>query len=125
MFDNDYFTEAELSCRCCGKNNFKDKTLRRLVRVRELYGNPMIVNSGYRCPAQNTRLNATMTHATGQAVDVSVALSGAHKLLNIALEEGFTGIGVKQKGSIKKRFIHLDDLDSIPGKCIRPTVWSY
>ncbi|WP_143729166.1 D-Ala-D-Ala carboxypeptidase family metallohydrolase [Microbulbifer sp. GL-2] len=125
MFQNDYFIESELACRCCGKNHFKDETLRRLIRVRERYGKPMIINSGYRCPAHNARLNATMTHATGQAVDISVAVSGAHKLMKIALEEGFTGIGVKQKGPIKRRFIHLDDLDSISGERARPTVWSY
>lgn len=66
-----------------------------------------------------------MTHTTGQAVDISVALGRSHQLLKIALEEGFTGIGVKQKGSIAKRFIHLDDLEPIPGERTRPTVWSY
>ncbi|WP_444901325.1 D-Ala-D-Ala carboxypeptidase family metallohydrolase [Microbulbifer sp. SSSA007] len=125
MFKNDYFTESELACRCCGKNHFKDETLRRLIQVRERYGKSMIVNSGYRCPAHNARLNATMTHTTGQAVDISVAVDRAHELMKVALEEGFSGIGVKQKGPIKKRFIHLDDLDSIPGERVRPTVWSY
>ncbi|WHI52966.1 D-Ala-D-Ala carboxypeptidase family metallohydrolase [Microbulbifer sp. MLAF003] len=125
MFKNDYFTESELACRCCGKNHFKDETLRRLIRVRGRYGRPMIINSGYRCPAHNARLNATITHTTGQAVDVSVAVDRAHELMKVALEEGFSGIGVKQKGPIKKRFIHLDDLDSIPGERVRPTVWSY
>ncbi|WP_020413141.1 D-Ala-D-Ala carboxypeptidase family metallohydrolase [Microbulbifer variabilis] len=125
MFNNDYFTGLELACQCCGKYHFEDETLRRLIRVRERLGKPMIISSGYRCPAHNKRINATMTHATGQAVDVSVAASGAHKLMKIALEEGFTGIGVKQKGPIKRRFIHLDDLDSIPGERARPTVWSY
>ncbi|WP_444901392.1 D-Ala-D-Ala carboxypeptidase family metallohydrolase [Microbulbifer sp. SSSA007] len=125
MFKNDYFTESELACRCCGKNHFKDETLRRLIRVRGRYGRPMIINSGYRCPTHNARLNATITHTTGQAVDVSVAVDRAHELMKVALEEGFSGIGVKQKGPIKKRFIHLDDLDSIPGERVRPTVWSY
>ncbi|WP_444900493.1 D-Ala-D-Ala carboxypeptidase family metallohydrolase [Microbulbifer sp. VAAC004] len=125
MFQNDHFKESELACRCCGKNHFKDETLKRLIRVRERFGKPMVINSGYRCPAHNKRLNATMTHATGQAVDISVAVGRAHELMKVALEEGFSGIGVKQKGPIKKRFIHLDDLDSIPGERARPTVWSY
>ncbi|USD19982.1 D-Ala-D-Ala carboxypeptidase family metallohydrolase [Microbulbifer variabilis] len=125
MLQNDYFSESELACRCCGKNHFKDETLKRLIRVRERFGKPMVINSGYRCPAHNKRLNATMTHATGQAVDISVAVGRAHELMKVALEEGFSGIGVKQKGPIKKRFIHLDDLDSIPGERARPTVWSY
>lgn len=125
MFQNDYFTESELACRCCGKNHFKDETLKRLIKVREHYGKPMVINSGYRCPAHNARLNATMTHATGQAVDVQVAVGRAYRLIQIAQEEGFTGIGVKQKGAFKSRFLHLDDLESVPIKCTRPTIWSY
>ncbi|WP_444919098.1 D-Ala-D-Ala carboxypeptidase family metallohydrolase [Microbulbifer sp. JMSA003] len=125
MFHNDYFTESELACRCCGKNQFKDETLQRLIRVRESFGRPMVINSGYRCPAHNAQLKATMTHATGQAVDVQVALGRAHRLIRIALEEGFTGIGVKQKGAIGRRFLHLDDLESIPGERTRPTIWNY
>ncbi|WKD48938.1 hypothetical protein [Microbulbifer spongiae] len=66
-----------------------------------------------------------MTHTTGQAVDVSVTGGRAYELLGIPTEEGFTGIGVKQHGPHKGRFLHLDDLEPIPGKRTRPTVWSY
>jgi zinc D-Ala-D-Ala carboxypeptidase len=50
-----------------------------------------------------------------------VAVDGqqAHKLLKLAFELGFTGIGVNQKTS--GRFIHLDTLTEAP----RPNVWSY
>ncbi|WP_444884559.1 D-Ala-D-Ala carboxypeptidase family metallohydrolase [Microbulbifer sp. PSTR4-B] len=102
MFDNDYFTELELACRCCGKNYFKDETLRRLIQVRERFGKPMIINSGYRCPVHNARLNATMTHTTGQAIDVQVASGRAYRLIKITQEEGFTVIGVWQKGAFKR-----------------------
>ncbi|WP_299948303.1 D-Ala-D-Ala carboxypeptidase family metallohydrolase [uncultured Microbulbifer sp.] len=125
MFDNDYFTEDELSCRCCGKLHFSNDTLRRLIRVRERFNKPMVITSGYRCPAHCARIGSTMTHTTRQAVDVSVSGGGAYELLGIALEEGFTGIGVKQKGAHKGRFLHMDDLEPIPGERTRPTVWSY
>ncbi|MEX2964567.1 D-Ala-D-Ala carboxypeptidase family metallohydrolase [Microbulbifer sp. TYP-18] len=125
MFKNDYFTEEELACRCCGKNHFSDDTLHRLIRVRERFKKPMVINSGYRCPAHCAKIGSTMTHTTGQAVDVSVSLSRAYELLSIAMEEGFTGIGVKQKGAHGGRFIHMDDLEPVPGERARPTVWSY
>ncbi|WKD51120.1 D-Ala-D-Ala carboxypeptidase family metallohydrolase [Microbulbifer spongiae] len=125
MFNNDYFTKAELSCRCCGKLHFSDDTLRRLIRVRERFNKPIVTTSGYRCPAHCARIGSTMTHTTGQAVDVSVSGGHAYELLGIALEEGFTGIGVKQKGAHKGRFLHLDDLGPVPGERTRPTVWSY
>ncbi|WP_299948250.1 D-Ala-D-Ala carboxypeptidase family metallohydrolase [uncultured Microbulbifer sp.] len=116
MLDNAYFTKAELSCRCCGKLNFSDDTLCRLIRVRERFNKPMVINSGYRCPTHCARIGSTMTHTTGQAVDVSVTGGRAYELLGIALEEGLTGIGVKQKGAHKGRFLHLDDLGPIPGE---------
>jgi hypothetical protein len=37
-------------------------------------------------------------HASGQAADVVVRGEEAHRLLKIALQVGFTGIGVQQKG---------------------------
>jgi hypothetical protein len=43
-------------------------------------------------------------------------------VLKLALEAGFTGIGVAQKGS--GRFMHLDDLLNDEGQP-RPTIWSY
>ncbi|WP_299947571.1 D-Ala-D-Ala carboxypeptidase family metallohydrolase [uncultured Microbulbifer sp.] len=125
MLENDYFTEEELSCRCCGKNHFSGDTLRRLIRVRERFAKPMVINSGYRCRDHCARIGSIMTHTTGQAVDVSVSGGRAYELLGIALEEGFTGIGVKQHGPHKGRFLHLDDLGAIPGKRDGPTVWSY
>ncbi|WP_444902632.1 D-Ala-D-Ala carboxypeptidase family metallohydrolase [Microbulbifer sp. SSSA007] len=107
------------------KNHFKDETLKRLIRVRKRFGKPMIINSGYRCPAHNARLNATMTHITGQAVDVQVALGRAYRLIQTSQEEGFNGIGVKQKGQFKRRFLHLDDHEAITDELPGLTVWSY
>ncbi|WP_299948509.1 D-Ala-D-Ala carboxypeptidase family metallohydrolase [uncultured Microbulbifer sp.] len=86
---------------------------------------PMVITSGYRCQDHCARIGSTMTHTTGQAVDVSVSGGHAYELLGIALEEGFTGIGVKQKGTHKGRFLHLDDLKLVPGERTRPTFWSY
>jgi zinc D-Ala-D-Ala carboxypeptidase len=58
-------------------------------------------------------------HASGLACDIGVQGEEAHRLLALALEAGFTGIGVQQKGS--GRFLHLDTLE---GR-FTPTVWSY
>lgn len=84
----------------------------------------MPVNSGARCPAYNNKVSGTgLTgpHTKG-AIDVGVRGDQALTVVRIALEEGFTGIGVSQKGD--KRFIHLDDLPNAPGQP-RPTIWSY
>lgn len=123
MIENDYFTEAELKCKCCGELKFKDETLRRLIAVREQLREPMIISSGYRCEAYNSQIGATQTHASGQAVDVVCSGATALSLVGWAVRAGFTGIGIKQKGEHAQRFIHLDDLE--PDYAPRPTIWSY
>lgn len=88
----------------------------------------MVVNSAYRCPnhpieakkvAQGKSVGA---HASGRAVDIAIQGEDARELLKMALEHGFTGIGVQQKGS--SRFLHFDDLLAEDGFS-RPTIWSY
>ncbi|WKD48368.1 D-Ala-D-Ala carboxypeptidase family metallohydrolase [Microbulbifer spongiae] len=93
--------------------------------MRKRFSKPVVTNSSYCCPAHCTSIGSSMTHTTGQAVDVSVAGGRTYELLGIALEEGYTGIGVKQKGAHGGRFLHLDDLAPKLGEYTRLTVWSY
>ena len=74
---------------------FNELTLKRLNQLRHEVNHPIIINSGYRCKAHNIRIGATQTHATGQAVDISIRGKKAHKLLTKALEIGFTGVGIQ------------------------------
>jgi hypothetical protein len=55
-------------------------------------------------------------HSRGIAVDIAIQGPEAVRLLDLALELGFTGIGVQQKGD--GRFLHLDTRDT-------PAIWSY
>ena len=59
--------------------------------------------------------------STGRAADVAVHGVDALRLLQLALQCGFTGIGVQQKGG--GRFIHLDDISN--GYLPRPALWTY
>lgn len=115
-----YFTESEFACKHCGKCEMDQKFVDRLNKLRKAYGAPLKVSSGYRCtehPVEARKGSAAPgMHTTGKAVDFAVERGDAYRLLMLALEMGFTGIGVQQKGA--GRFIHLDDRDS-------PTVWSY
>ena len=120
-----YFSHDELSCPCCGVNGFKPDTQSKLNALREFLGFPLPINSAYRCPAYNTLKGFTQTHATGQAVDARVSHKQAVLVLDAARSFGFTGIGIKQKGGVSGRFIHLDDLTEELPKQPRPHVWSY
>jgi uncharacterized protein YcbK (DUF882 family) len=97
--------------------------MERLVALREEFGAPMPVTSGYRCPEHDAALRGAEVHPTGHAVDVRVSGADAHRLIALALRHGFTGIGVNQRGAHSQRFIHLDDL--VDANHPRPTVWSY
>ena len=120
-----YFSESEMACQHCGASNMDAEFMDALDSLREAYGKPLVVNSGYRCPehpieARKARAGA---HTTGKAVDLSVDRGEAYELLKLAIATGkFTGIGIQQKGS--GRFIHLDTCEE-PEMSPRPTIWSY
>ena len=115
------FSAKEFDCQHCGKNEMRADFMERLQALRNAYGKPMRITSGYRCPEHPIEAKKAKpgSHASGCACDVGIDGPDAHQLLSIALQLGFTGIGVQQKGS--GRFIHLDTLTS----GLRPTVWSY
>lgn len=97
----------------------------RLDALRERLGAPLIVSSGYRCQAHNARVSSSGRfgpHTTGRAADLAVSGAVAFRVLALAAELGFTGLGVQQRGA--GRFVHLDDLPAASDRP-RPWVWSY
>ena len=115
------FSAKEFDCSHCGKNEMRADFMERLQALRNAYGKPMRITSGFRCAEHPIEAKKAKpgSHASGCACDIGIDGPDAHQLLSIALQLGFTGIGVQQKGS--GRFIHLDTLTS----GLRPTVWSY
>ncbi|MEO5379028.1 MAG: D-Ala-D-Ala carboxypeptidase family metallohydrolase [Magnetococcus sp. DMHC-6] len=123
-----HFSKEELSCHCqCGRMEMDSDFMARLEELRVAYGKPMKLSSAYRCPTHNAKTSSTGTmgpHTTGKAVDIAVSGAEAYKLLVLALQHGFNGIGISQKGSHSTRFIHIDTLPNDP-KHSRPALWSY
>lgn len=118
------FSADEFKCSHCGANEMKEEFMDRLQALRTAYNKPMKITSGYRCSKHpiETAKDKPGAHASGMAADVGIQGAEAHRLLQLALELGFTGIGVQQKGS--GRFLHLDIIKNDPD-APRPTVWSY
>ncbi len=117
------FTREELACKCgCGQSIEDELFLYHLQRLREMFGEPMIVSSGFRCPQHNNNISSTGLTGphTKAAVDIKVSGPEAFRLMWLAISCGFEGIGINQKGEIHQRFIHFDRL-----KNNRPRVWSY
>jgi zinc D-Ala-D-Ala carboxypeptidase len=117
------FMEGEFRCRHTGECVMQPAFLARLQALRTAYGRPMVITSGYRHPTHpvEARKAAPGAHSQGRAADIAVHGADALRLIVLAAEHGFTGIGVQQKGAA--RFIHLDDLQAPAWP--RPTVWSY
>lgn len=91
--DIQYFTRAEFKCQCGGKycNGFPaepaEETVRMADEIRRRAGVPLNVNSGVRCKRHNAEVGGVSNslHTTGQAVDLSGAIS-PEKLYAIAQE---------------------------------------
>ncbi len=129
-----HFTYEELQCQCgCGQMLFTQAAVEHLETLRVDFRRPIYVNSGYRCPDHNEAVSSsgrrgphTQVGHSNITVDIGVADTDAYDLLTLATqrERGWTGIGVRQRGTHPGRFIHLDRL-SLVGPHPRPRVWSY
>ena len=119
------FSKAELDCKETGENEMKHSFMARLQALRTAYGKPLRVTSGYRDykhSIERKKPNKNGAHPTGLAADIAVDRGDAYEVLRLAMELGFTGIGVKQHGG--SRFLHLDTIEGNPEQP-RPTIWSY
>jgi uncharacterized protein YcbK (DUF882 family) len=120
-----YFTLDEFRCKHCGEVFMHPGFIQMLDDLRHEFGGPLFITSGYRCPEHNQRVSSTGPagpHTSGKAADIGIRGGDARRLVGLAVQHGFTGIGVQQKGG--GRFIHLDMLDDAPGQP-RPWLWSY
>ena len=120
------FSREELACKHCGKMEIPLASIERLQRVRDRVGHYLKISSGYRCPEHNNAVSKTGRTGphTKAAFDVLCYGDEAYHVIQAAQTEGFTGIGVNQKGLQEQRFIHLDDLTDAEGTP-RPHVWGY
>lgn len=122
-----YFSLTEFACRHCGLAQMHDGFLRRLDDLRHTLGAPLVVTSGYRCPIHNQAVSSSGPngpHTTGRAADLRVHGGTALRLVALAEQMGFTGVGVRQHGPQDGRYVHLDDLPAAANRP-RPWMWSY
>jgi zinc D-Ala-D-Ala carboxypeptidase len=100
-----------------GKNMNMDFIL-KLDKLRETFGAPLHINSGFRTPEHNAKVGGVnnSAHVQGKAADITCTNSSDRfKLIEHAIRMGFTRIG------IAKTFIHLDTASDLPQKVI----WFY
>ena len=107
----EHFSEKELACKCCGKTVMTPEFMTRLETLRKVLGFPLFVTSGYRCVKHNDTVGGATgsLHVRGRAVDIAASGAPAHRLIDEAIRLGFTGIGIKQHGTLAGRYVHIDD----------------
>lgn len=118
--DYQNFSKSEFDCQETGENRMKPGFMDKLQELRNLYGKPIIITSGYRSPKHSIEASKDKPgpHSTGLACDIAVGPGeDVHELLDLAFTLRFAGIGVSQRNA-RPRFVHLD-------LCERKAVWSY
>jgi len=118
-----YFTPAEMACRSTAKIFIVPEFMDLLTKLRIQLGFPLPVTSGYRSPQYDKSIGGANVHPSGEAVDINVWGQRYWEIIKIAPALGFTGIGSKQKGPYKGRFIHLDTVEDNDHR--RPWGWTY
>lgn len=102
-----------------GSGQLMDKEVLDLVdQVRELYGKPIHITSGYRTEAHNEKVNGRpgSSHLKGLAIDVACTASAdRYRLIELFMLVGFNRIGIADT------FIHVDlDKDKVQN-----VIWTY
>jgi uncharacterized protein YcbK (DUF882 family) len=98
-----YFKLDEFKCKCCGKAPMDEKLLENLDKVREEFGKPITVTSGYRCEKRNKEIGGALKsqHILGKAADIKG--DDLDKLYEIC-EKHFKAVGDGRP----KGFVHVD-----------------
>jgi len=102
------FRAREFDCKgsgCCDQTKIDEKLVEYLQRIRDHFGKPVYILSGYRCPTHNgNTANASKTskHLQGMAADVTIDGVEPLKIAQYAESIGVLGIGHYDD------FVHLD-----------------
>lgn len=116
---SEHFDESEFACRDkCGKVHVDPSLIYLLEKAREILGRPIVIHSGFRCPAHNAAVGGTpqSAHLTGEAADIVCAFSSdRYDLLRTFLTLGVTRLGVGAG------FVHVDVSLTLPQRCL----WTY
>lgn len=121
------FTRQELACTCCGDCKIHPEMIAILQSIRNFYGKPLFVSSGYRCPKHPVEVmkDKPGEHAHGMAVDIICHGALALEIMRNAQALGVTRIGINQKGRASSRFIHLGIADDFLAEFPKNSIWTY
>jgi len=120
------FSPEELADSRTGQIIADPEFLNMLRGLREVFCQPIVINSGFRMRETNAAVGGheRSAHLYGRAVDVRIpdAAYGADLLATALNIQGAIGIGIN-KPQGKTGFIHIDDMPRNGSK--KPVIWTY
>ena len=96
------FSKLEVQCPCgCGADKISPVLIKKLQKVRDIIGRPVIITSGVRCEFYNASIKASMNsshipddYGIGNAVDIACLNSkDRYELVEVA-QKFFKRIGI-------------------------------
>jgi len=106
------FTDSEFVCPCCNGGIVSETLIAKLQELRDLINKPIIVTSGYRCPAYNKSIGgySHSPHLIGEAADIKIKGLSPITIASIAQRIPYIRIG------IYPAHVHIDIRPANPSK---------
>ena len=106
------FNSSEFDCHgsgCCSSTLVDDKLVTYLQQIREHFGKPVNISSGYRCATHNRNIGGATNsrHSKGQAADIYISGVTPAEIAKYAESIGILGIGLYETNS-DGFFVHVD-----------------
>lgn len=106
------FNSSEFDCHgsgCCSSTLVDDKLVTYLQQIREHFGKPVNISSGYRCATHNKNIGGATNsrHSKGQAADIYINGVAPAEIAKYAESMGILGIGLYETNS-DGFFVHVD-----------------
>lgn len=109
------FTSLEFDCHgngCCSETIINPKLVEYVQKIRDHFGKPITVTSGYRCLVHNRNVGGATgsRHSKGDAADIVVQGVAPREVAQYAETIGIKGIGLYET-SADGHFTHIDTRD--------------
>lgn len=106
------FKSTEFDCHgsgCCTQTKVDDKLVQYLQQIRNHFGKPVNISSGYRCEVHNKNIGGATgsRHAKGQAADIYISGVTPAEIAKYAESIGILGIGLYETDA-DGHFVHVD-----------------
>lgn len=103
------FKVKEFACKHCGTVKIDEKLVNYLQNIREHFGQPVTINSGYRCASHNKAVGGSSNsyHTKGMAADIAVKNVAPAEVAKYAESIGILGIGLYETDK-DGYFVHID-----------------